>query len=154
MDLDEIPKMAIMLRNNKLFWSAFFMMGFPGETKEDVLATLDFMRKIRPNWVCFSIFTPYPGTALYEKAKELNLIPEKFDYSLYAHQSPDNYFSEKIPAEEFRDLTDLMFQEVRRYNSSIYALCQRALTKDYFGNPRLFFSDIKKLLTWVLLRKN
>lgn len=148
--LEEIPKMARTLRKNSLFWAGFFMMGFPGETKEDVLYTLDFMKKIKPNWVCFSIFTPYPGTALYEKAKELGLIPEKFDYSLYAHQSPVNCFSEKISAEEFRELTGLMLREVRRHNSSIYALFRRAITKDYFRNPRLFVLDIKKLLTWIL----
>lgn len=149
-NLEEISKMAKILRNNNMFWSAFFMMGFPGETKEDVLATLDFMKKIKPGWVCLSVFTPYPGTALYEKAKERGLIPEKFDYSLYAHQSPDNCFSEKISSKEFKQLTDRMFREVRRYNSSFYALFHRALTRDYFGNPRMFFLDIKKLLTWIL----
>jgi radical SAM superfamily enzyme YgiQ (UPF0313 family) len=153
-DLGQIPEMARMLRNNNLFWAGFFMMGLPGETKEDILATLNFMKKIKPDWVCLSIFTPYPGTALYEKAKKLKLIPEKIEYSLYAHQSPDNCFSENIPAEEFKEMTDLMFRAVRRHNSSIYALFRRALTKNYFRNPKLFCLDARKLLTWLISLKS
>ena len=131
------------------------MMGFPGETKKDILTTLKFMKEIKPNWVCFSIFTPYPGTALFEKAKELNLIPKEFDFSLYAHQSPDNCFSEKISPEEFQRISKMMFREFHRYNASFHILFRRFLTKNYLSNPKLFFLDFKKWLSWILpLKRN
>lgn len=148
-NLEQVRKMAKMLRENNLFWAGFFMMGFPGETKDDVLATLDFMKEVKPNWVCFSIFTPYPGTAFYDKAKELGLISQKMNFSLYAHQSPDNCFSEKMSPEEFKELAKMMLQEFNRYNASIYSLYRRALTRNYYRNPKLFVIDLKKWLTWM-----
>jgi len=149
-DLDQVRKMAIILRRNNIFWAGFFMMGFPGETRDDVLATLKFMKEIKPNWVYFSIFTPYPGTALYERAKELGIIPKEMDFSLYAHQSPDNCFSEKMSTDEFRELTRIMLKEFNCYNASFHALFRRVLTKNYFRNPKLFFHDLRKWLTWIL----
>ena len=149
-DLDQVRKIAKLLRKNNMFWAGFFMMGFPGETKKDILKTLKFMKEIKPNWVCFSIFTPYPGTALFEKAKELNLIPKEFDFSLYAHQSPDNCFSEKISPEEFQKISKMMFREFHRYNASFHTLFRRFLTKNYLSNPKLFLLDFKKWLSWIL----
>jgi radical SAM superfamily enzyme YgiQ (UPF0313 family) len=49
---------------------AFFMLGLPTETKEEALQTIKFAKEIDPDWVQFTITTPYPGTELYEQAKQ------------------------------------------------------------------------------------
>lgn len=58
-----------------------FIVGFPGETKEDVLETIDLIDELdRINEkVCgiISIFSPYPGTELFETAIKYGYIPPK-----------------------------------------------------------------------------
>ena len=65
-----------------------FMLGAPTETKEDVQATLDMIRKMKPHVYSFSFFTPMPGSHLYEYCKERDLILVK-SYSDLAKMGPE-----------------------------------------------------------------
>ena len=124
------------------------MMGFPTETKEDILETLRFMKEVNPDWICLSIFTPYPGTKLYEIVKEKGLMsPDKG--SIYSHQNPDNCFSEKISPAEFHKLAELMIEEFDKHNRAPKSLLKRAMTRRYHRKPMLIFKDIKKMLSWI-----
>lgn len=148
-NLAQAKEMAKMLKENQMFWAGFFMMGFPTETKEDVLKTLKFMKEVNPDWVCLSIFTPYPGTKLYEIVKEKGLILADSDFS-YSHQNPDNCFSERMSLDEFQKLAQMMIEEFDKHNSSPMSLFRRAVTRKYHRNPKLIFNDAKKMLSWFL----
>lgn len=45
---------------------AFFMLGLPTETREDSSRTIAFAQKLDAEWSQFTLFTPYPGSELYE----------------------------------------------------------------------------------------
>jgi anaerobic magnesium-protoporphyrin IX monomethyl ester cyclase len=47
---------------------ASFMVGLPGEGEEDLLATLEHLKQIRPDFSNFFLAVPYPGTELYRLA--------------------------------------------------------------------------------------
>ena len=53
-----------------MFVTVSVILGYPGETKETLQETLDFVRKAEPEdvWLCYA--TPYPGTALRELVKK------------------------------------------------------------------------------------
>lgn len=55
-----------------------FMLGFPEETKADVLSTIRLIKKIRkinPQAnTAMKVFCPFPGTPLYQKAKRAGFI--------------------------------------------------------------------------------
>lgn len=55
---------------------AFYMIGIPGETKEEMDATLDIARRIKADWSCFSIATPLPGTEMYEICRKNNYVKD------------------------------------------------------------------------------
>lgn len=59
----------------------------PGDTKENINKTLQFVKKIKPNYAIFSLATPYPGTRFYQEAFEKNLIKVK-DWSKYTLITP------------------------------------------------------------------
>ncbi len=95
-------KMAKAGIGSKLSW----MAGFPTETEEDFYRTVDLMLQLtRENPYCsltpLGIYTPYPGTTLYESCKsEFGVdFPETLDgWAAYQWQennnkylSPDNY---------------------------------------------------------------
>jgi len=51
-----------------------FILGFPGETREEIDKTIDFSIKLNADYSQFSILTPFPGTLIYNELKEKNLI--------------------------------------------------------------------------------
>jgi len=60
----------------------YFMIGFPGETKNDIDKTLKLVLQLlkeNPKAKISGIgcFTPYPGTPMFEEAKKSNFLPPK-----------------------------------------------------------------------------
>ena len=64
-----------------------FIIGVPGETKSMINQTLSFAFSIELNHVNFSILTPFPGTKVYNYAKENNLLLTN-DWSKYTTLNP------------------------------------------------------------------
>ncbi|WP_400251636.1 B12-binding domain-containing radical SAM protein [Methanobrevibacter smithii] len=62
-------------------------LGMPGDTKEIMNKTVKFVHKLKPNYVIYSLATPYPGTRFYKEAFEKNLIKIK-DWSKYTLITP------------------------------------------------------------------
>lgn len=147
-ELDEVRYISKILRKHKIFWAGFFMMGLPSETKEDILKTLAFMKEVKPNWACLSIFTPYPGSALYDIMRDGGMVVEDSE-NTFSHQSPENHFSKDISVEEFKEITQFMFREFNEYNNSISNLLQRALSRNYHRNPKLMIRDAKKVYSFL-----
>ena len=53
-----------------------FIVGLPGETTETIQETIRFAKEINPHSLQVSIAAPYPGTALYDQAKENGWLPD------------------------------------------------------------------------------
>lgn len=56
------------------------LLGVPGETPEDHELTLDFLREVRPYSPNPNIFTPLPGTALYDECAAAGVLRAPDDY--------------------------------------------------------------------------
>jgi radical SAM superfamily enzyme YgiQ (UPF0313 family) len=54
------------------------MVGYPGETREDMELSLEFIKRTKPARVCVSQVTPFPGTDLWTKNSE-DLIERSWD---------------------------------------------------------------------------
>ena len=54
--------------------AGYFMIGSPTETKEDILQTIKFMKKINPDYIHVTITTPFPATDLYKMALDEKII--------------------------------------------------------------------------------
>ena len=57
-----------MCRKAKIESNASFMIGIPGETVEDIEATIDFACRISPDVATFTIMKPFPGSEFFEEA--------------------------------------------------------------------------------------
>ena len=53
------------------------MVGLPGETNQTLAKTWRFVKRVRPDYLQFSLATPYPGTELYKQAVEHGWIEAK-----------------------------------------------------------------------------
>ena len=45
---------------------AYFMIGSPSETREDILETFRVARRLDPDYLHMTILTPFPGTKIYQ----------------------------------------------------------------------------------------
>lgn len=61
----------------KIRISANNIMGFPGETREDVMKTVEINRQINSDSVVVNAFRPYSGTELRKKCIQMGLIPKE-----------------------------------------------------------------------------
>ena len=79
--IDDAARMGIIVHG-------FFMMGFPGETEEQINMTIDFARKSSLNTAGFFAVTAYPKTELYKMAKQIGVVlPDNFDTYHYHHNT-------------------------------------------------------------------
>ncbi len=80
--LSQIEKTINLIKKVNLNTIGSFIIGIPGETVKTIKKTIDFAKKLNPSFVQFSICTPYPGTKLFEIAKEKGWLLTK-DWSKY-----------------------------------------------------------------------
>jgi len=63
--IGEIVKRTRWLNEVGVLWSAFFMVGFPFETIDELKMTKRLIEEIKPTFISLNRFTPYPGTQIY-----------------------------------------------------------------------------------------
>ena len=105
-----------IIKKQKVELQTFFLVGYPYETEDTLKDTVKMMKKSKSDKILYSVFTPYPHTALYSFCESKGLIKENFDPTLYNHQSPLNCFSMYIPPEKFRILANRIERMVDRRN--------------------------------------
>lgn len=97
-------------------WIGFFIMGYPGETKENILETLSFMRELDPNYAEINIFNPLPGTQTWNELEKKNLVNSDMDFSKYSQASSENFFVNNMTKQEFSELALFMAREFDNHN--------------------------------------
>ena len=64
--LEQIEKIFAITKRIGIDIRAFYMLGIPTETREESLKTIAFAKKLDARWSQFTVFTPFPGTELYD----------------------------------------------------------------------------------------
>ncbi len=72
--LDQVREVNQLLSGSDVYVKYGFMAGFPNEEQKETLETVDFMFELHANnsnagLAPVAIYTPYPGTTLFDKAK-------------------------------------------------------------------------------------
>jgi len=114
--IDDFLRAAEILNNNSIEWKAYMIIGFPRDTEESIIKSVEFVKSLKPFRITLSFFTPYPGTDLFDEVKSMGLINDSFDMSLFSHQSPHNYFCPKIPKEKYFELRKIITNDIDNYN--------------------------------------
>jgi radical SAM superfamily enzyme YgiQ (UPF0313 family)/glycosyltransferase involved in cell wall biosynthesis len=100
-------------------WLGFFIMGYPGETKEQVLETLAFMKNLDPSYAEINIFNPLPGTKIWDELEAQGLVSSDLDFSQHSQSSTENFFTGgSMTRQEFKDLALFMAKEFDAHNRS------------------------------------
>ena len=94
-----------LLVERRILTHAFFLVGFPSETEEEVRATIDFSKEIDAHTASFFIVNPFKGTELADMVEEMGKMPTS-DYRVSGYFDPtvaDLGISEVAP-ERLREL--------------------------------------------------
>lgn len=92
--LEEVKKAFKLTKESKIQTLAYFMIGNPSETKEDVLETIKFAKKLNPDYVHITITMPFPATRLYYLTLKERVI--KKDVWLEFAKNPSREFTPPI----------------------------------------------------------
>ncbi len=119
-NVEIVRRAAEMIKRSGLHWRAFFLIGVPGETKEDMEDTMRIIYEIEPDVAELSVFAPYPGSELYDKVYSKGLIDENAEQGwLHADfLNVDYCYVETMSSEEFRSLAVGYLKECDIYNNN------------------------------------
>ena len=101
--------------------TANYMMGLPGETRDDLQMTLDLAEELDAYDFGYFVFYPYPGTRLYEVCRESGILPEDYD------SLPANH------RQSILNLPDLTPDDIVEYYDRFTALRERLYLGRYAG---------------------
>ncbi len=116
---------------------ANFMLGVPGETKQDIDMTLDFITELKPDDFAYCVFYPFPGTALFRLCKEKGYLPETYK------ELPANH------RQSILSLPDLTKEEIASYYDRFTEVREKNYLRQYgslldFEGQRLALDGIKE----------
>jgi radical SAM superfamily enzyme YgiQ (UPF0313 family) len=84
-NIEQIERTFAITKKAGISIRAFYMLGLPTETAEETRATIDFAKKLNAKWSQFTLYTPFPGTALWDIAAEEAPISENWaDFRTHA----------------------------------------------------------------------
>jgi radical SAM superfamily enzyme YgiQ (UPF0313 family) len=142
--VDMIREKVNLISKTGLEPSGFFLIGFPGETREDMRMTLDFAKSLPIKRAHFSNFLPLPGTEATRKlmeSGELQTIPwGELAYASVPY-APQGITKEELKAFQRRAFLEFhmrpkillrMLKEIRSI-SHLGSILKRA--RDYLFHP-------------------
>jgi len=124
-NLETVRRNMTIAKKLGLITSAFFSMGYPDETMDEIKETFAFVKEIKPDSVFLSIATALPGTELMEICKNRGYIKKEHDF-LDSEFSTAPYDTENFTRKE---LEEIYFKEALWINLSLV-----------LRNPRAFFA--------------
>jgi anaerobic magnesium-protoporphyrin IX monomethyl ester cyclase len=91
LNLKDVEKAVVLCKKVGIKVGCFFIIGFIGETKEEMEETINFAYKLKrlgADSFVFSIATPLYGTELYEQARRGEFLRECFDDEALSEAGP------------------------------------------------------------------
>jgi len=131
--LDKVEEVNRLARQHGIDRIAFFIIGFPGETRAQIQNTVRFSRKLKLDWCNIFIYNPLPGSEMYEECLRRGYITEDSFF-----QAGNFYFTSILNTEEWtsRELETIIRREyLRNYLS-------------YFRDPRLVLPRLYALIRY------
>ena len=112
------------------------MLGFPGETRKDMEATLKFAKELDPDWCQFNIFIAYPDSNLYQELLQSGIYDRLDEFLLSVKTEDFNYTSllkiQRLFLREFNRSPRRILRRIRR--EGIFNFINRRLTTSSSAN--------------------
>ena len=138
--LEQVENSIRLAKKVGIKTGAYYMMGLPGETIENLDKTIKFALKLNTDSVNCGIALPLPGTEFFEYAKKHVRI-KTFDWSKYTF-SENIYEHENLSEETIEKYLKKFF---RKYYLRHRYILRKLFSKDVFKNLSILIKTINRL---------
>ncbi|MFC1666688.1 B12-binding domain-containing radical SAM protein [Candidatus Omnitrophota bacterium] len=153
LDIDVVPSLVKEMRRLRINTKAYFIVGFPGETKKEMKRTFRFARTLKFDAATFFIASPLPGTELYKICHENKYIKDGFTWQDL------NFGKAVIGTEEFspEEMQEWAHRETLLVNLRTFFINPAGFIRKFgpiiLKNPSIFFNYFIALLRYTF-KKN
>ena len=79
--VEEVKKAVQLMTENDIVSQGLIIIGTPEDTPESILHKINYMKLLKVDFPIFTMFTPFPGSKVYDKAREDGVIEDDdFDH--------------------------------------------------------------------------
>lgn len=119
-----------MLEKNNIMVKAMFIIGMPGDTISSFEDTFEYAKKLDPTFAQFSVFTPYPGTPIY------NEYLDKLNFKKFEEFTQWNliFKHKNFKKEEVRNILDKSIRKFYLRPKWIKKFLKKGIYKTLFFN--------------------
>ncbi|MDP8237336.1 MAG: hypothetical protein P9M08_13220, partial [Candidatus Erginobacter occultus] len=104
---DQVRKMITLTKKIGIETLAYFMIGSPTETRDDISRTIDFALELKPDFVHITILCPFPETAIYTRGLKEGIFKKDHWREFARNPTPDfkpPYWNENFSDRELQEL--------------------------------------------------
>jgi len=154
LDLNRVVEFAKNSKEIGLKTGAFYIIGFPGETKENMQKTVDFALRLKRDYdVGMHLFmaTPSYGTRLYEECKDKGYIQKDLTWSAFAAARqpkgmPLITTNDFTPA-EVKEIAAKALAEYKKLSLINHIKNPRKALRTVYNQPQLIVKYLKNLFS-------
>ena len=152
--VEQMRKFAENVKKAGILLHADFIIGLPGETKETIKQTFQFIKEIKPDILQVSVVAPFPGTELYEWYKNNGYLttdnPEEY-LDTQGHQKSVVSFP-WLTAEEITKAVDEILKGY--YISPIYPIIvlRQIFRKKFIDEAKRIYRSALTFINYIRAR--
>jgi magnesium-protoporphyrin IX monomethyl ester (oxidative) cyclase len=152
LDLNRVVEFAKNAKQIGLKTGAFYIIGFPGETKNNMQRTVDFALELKRKYdVGMHLFmaTPSYGTKLYDECKAKGYIQEDLTWNAFAQARQPNGMplitTDVFTPAEVKEIAANALAKYKKLSLINHIKNPRKALKTMFDQPQLIVKYIKNL---------
>lgn len=153
LDLNRVVEVAKICKDIGLKTGAFYIIGFPGEKKENMQKTVDFALKLKRDFdvgMHLFIATPSYGTRLYEECKAKGYIEGDLSWNSFAEARQPKGMplisTGDFTPQEVKEIAAKALKEYKKLSLLNHIKNPRKALKTAFDQPQLIVKYVKNLL--------
>jgi len=151
LNLEKAREITKYIKSKDLRTNAFFIFGFPGETKEQMQQTFVFANEMKTDMAYFFVANPLPGTEMYEMARDQGLLRGDFNFENLTF-TRSAYHEGIFPRGELERMAGREFLKynLRSFYRNPWVMVKKSIVDLFLKRPRytvgLFFRILRRNL--------
>jgi anaerobic magnesium-protoporphyrin IX monomethyl ester cyclase len=145
--LDQLPKVIGDIKQTGLLVKGFFMLGYPGETEQDLAQTREIILKNDFDFVYFNNFQPLPGTEIFEELSRKGEIPDVVNIFNYS-DGARSYTPRQLKNFNFSKFVLTMYASLIVRNPRILGYLMRHYSMSFLMK-KLFLNTWNMVRSWL-----
>jgi len=152
LNLKDVVKVAKMCKDIGLKTAAFYIIGFPGEKKENMLKTVEFALRLKKEFdvgMLLHVATPSLGTRLFTECTEKEYIQENLTSRAFAEVRQTRGMplirTEDFTPTEVKEIASMAIKRYKRLSLINHIKSPKKTLKTALSQPKIIIKYIKKL---------